>query len=108
MTPAFAFAVPRDSQTYVRVNSRALADSGLLAQLQALEAHQEERRWGEADALASELLNRWSDVAVVLVEVARLRARQGRADEAMALLDSEHVGANVRLLNARMCAHLVK
>jgi len=45
---------------------------------------------------------------VVLVEVARLRARQGRPDEAMDLLDSEHVGPNVRLLNARMCAHLVK
>jgi hypothetical protein len=108
MTPAFAFPVPRESQTYVRVNSRVLADSGLLAQLQALEAHQEERRWGEADALASVLLDRWPDVAVVLVEVARLRARQGRADEAMKLLDSDHVGDNVRLLNARMCAHLVK
>jgi hypothetical protein len=106
MVPAAASL--RDSQTYVRTTSRSLAATGLLADLHELEARQEEHRWCEADVLASELLERWPDVAVVLVEVARLRARQGRPDEAMDLLDSEHVGPNVRLLNARMCAHLVK
>jgi hypothetical protein len=108
MTPAFSFVPVRDSQTCVRASSRSLAASGLLRDLQQLEAHQEERRWHEADALAGVLLDRWPDVAVVLVEVARLRVRQGRRDEAMDLLESEHVGQNVRLLNHRMWANLAK
>jgi hypothetical protein len=107
-TPALAFAPVRDSQTCVRLNSGALAASGLLADLQRLEAHQEEHRWGEAEVLASELLDRWPDVAAVLVEVARLRVRQGRRDEAMLLLDSDHVGQNVRLLNHRIWASQAK
>jgi hypothetical protein len=106
MVPAAACV--RDSQTYVRTTSRSLAAAGLLADLHELEARQEEHRWHEADALATVLLDRWPDVAVVLVEVARLRARQGRGDEAMDLLASEHVGHNVRLMNHGMCAYLVK
>jgi hypothetical protein len=105
---AMTSASLRDSQTILCATARSLAKSGLLADLHELEARQEENRWCEADALATDLLHRWPDVAVVLVEVARLRARQGRRDEAMDLLYSEHVGHNVRLLNHKMCAHLVK
>lgn len=96
----------RDSQTILCATTRNLLTSGLLDALHELEARQEENRWREADALATDLLERWPDVAVVLVEVARLRARQGRHDEAMDLLYSEHVGQNVRLVNTKVCARL--
>ncbi len=102
MTPAPV----RDSQTILCANTRKLLTSGLLDELHELEARQEENQWGEAEALAADLLDRWPDVAVVLIEVARLRARQGRHDEAMDLLYSEHVGHNVRLMNTKMCARL--
>ena len=96
----------RDSQTRLCATARSLATSGVLAALHDLEARQEDGRWGEADTLAAELLDRWPNVAVVLVEVARLRARQGRHDDAMDLLYNEHVGSNVRLVNYKMCARI--
>jgi hypothetical protein len=98
----------RDSQTILRLTANALAASGLLDALHELEAHQEEQRWSDADALARELLDKWPNVASVLVEVARLRARQGRHDEAMDLLYNEHVGQNVRLINYKLCVGLVR
>lgn len=72
--------------------------------LHQLEACQEEGRWERADAIAAWLLARWPETAAVLVEVARLHARQGRYDEAMELLHRAPVGENVRLLNYPLCA----
>jgi hypothetical protein len=106
-TPMSA-APARDSQTILRLTANALAASGVLAMLHTLEAHQEESDWARADALAADLLERWPDVPSVLVEVARLRARQGRHAEAMDLLYNEHVGQNVRLLNYKLCVDLVR
>jgi hypothetical protein len=97
----------RDSQTILRLTANALAATGLLDALSELEAHQEDRQWDAADALAAELLEQWPNVASVLVEVARLRARQGRHEEAMDLLYNEHVGQNVRLINYKLCVGLV-
>jgi hypothetical protein len=96
----------RDSQTALRLTANALAASGLLDALHELEAQQEELRWDDADALAEELLEQWPNVASVLVEVARLRARQGRHADAMDLLYNEHVGQNVRLINYKLCVGL--
>jgi predicted Zn-dependent protease len=78
----------------------------LLAELHDLEAMQECGDLPAADARAEALLQRFPDVAVVLVEVARLRARQGRYDEAMELLHRDAVGRNVRFLNYKLCAPL--
>jgi hypothetical protein len=78
----------------------------LLAELHELEALQECGDLHAADALGTELLERCPHVAAVVVEVARLRARQGRYDEAMDLLHRECVGSSVRLLNYRLCAPL--
>jgi hypothetical protein len=86
--------------------AKDLAATGLLEALATLEHHQEDGEWDEANALAAQLLEAWPMTAAVLVEVARLYARQGRHDEAMDLLCSEHVGKNVRLLNYRVCARL--
>jgi thioredoxin-like negative regulator of GroEL len=84
--------------------STTLAATGLLDALAALEHYQEDGAFERANALAAQLLEAWPMTAAVLVEVARLYARQGRHEEAMDLLCSEHVGKNVRLLNYRMCA----
>jgi hypothetical protein len=78
----------------------------LLAELHHLEARQECGDLDGADALAASLLARFPEVPVVIVEVARLRARQGRYDEAMELLHRDCVGKNVRVLNYRLCAPL--
>jgi hypothetical protein len=78
----------------------------LLAELHDLEALQESGDLDGADSLAASLLERYPDVAAVVVEVARLRARQGRYDDAMALLHRDCVGSSVRLLNYRLCAPL--
>jgi hypothetical protein len=78
----------------------------LLADLQQLEALQEAGDLAAADVRAEELLARFPDIATVVVEVARLRARQHRYDEALELLHRECVGKNVRLLNYRLCAPL--
>lgn len=83
-----------------------LAKSGLWDALALLEAHQEEARWIEADALAAELLAEYPTTPVVLVEVARFYARRGRKDDAIELLLREHVGTNVRLFNYRFCKGL--
>jgi len=101
-------APARDSQTILRLTANALAASGVLDMLHELETHQEKRDWARADELAGDLLERWPTVPSVLVEVARLRARQGRHSEAMDLLYNEHVGQNVRLLNYKMCVDLVR
>lgn len=84
----------------------SLSDSKLWNLLHMLEAYQEDGRWARAEALAEQLLARWPKTATVLVEVARLRARQGRYDEAMELLHREGVCKNVRILNYRLCAPL--
>ena len=78
----------------------------LLAELHHFEALQERGDLAAADALAESLLARFHAVAAVVVEVARLRARQGRYDEAMELLHRDCVGRNVRFLNYRLCAPL--
>jgi hypothetical protein len=78
----------------------------LLSELHHLEAIQEGGDLDGADALAQGLLERFPDVPAVVVEVARLRARQGRYDEAMELLHRDCVGPNVRVLNYRLCAPL--
>jgi hypothetical protein len=81
-------------------------DPDLLSELHELEAEQEAGDFGRADEHAASLLARFPQVAVVLVEIARLRARQGRYDEAMELLHRDAVGKNVRVLNYRLCAPL--
>jgi hypothetical protein len=78
----------------------------LLSELHHLEAMQERGDLDGADALAESLLARFPEVPAVVVEVARLRARQGRYDEAMELLHRDCVGKNVRFLNYRLCAPL--
>ena len=103
-------AVTRDLQAQSQTlgnTSTALAATGLLEALAALEHYQEDGDWKRANALASRLLEAWPMTAAMLVSVARLYARQGRHEEAMDLLCSEHVGKNVRLLNYRMCARPV-
>ncbi len=77
--------------------------NSLWCALHLLEACQEEGRWERADSIARWLLARWPETATVLVEVARLHARQGRYDQAMDLLHRAPVGRSVRLLNYPMC-----
>lgn len=86
--------------------ARSLTETGLWDALALLEAFQEEGAWDRADALAAHLLESWGNVPVVIVEIARMRARQGRRDEAIDMLFSEHVGKNVRLSNIRQCVRL--
>jgi hypothetical protein len=84
--------------------AKTLAATGLFDALVALEHYQEDGDFERANVLATRLLEAWPMTAAVLVSVARLYARQGRHDESMDLLCSEHVGKNVRLLNYRLCA----
>ena len=86
--------------------ARSLTETGLWDALGLLEAYQEDGEWDRANALAEQLLIRWSEVPVVIVEIAHLRARQGRCDEAIDMLFSDHVGKNVRLINIRQCVRL--
>jgi hypothetical protein len=86
--------------------ARSLTETGLWDALARLEALQEEGEWSHADALADVLMEKWGTVPVVIVEIARMRARQGRRDEAIDMLFSEHVGKNVRLANIRHCVRL--
>ena len=88
--------------------STTLAATGLLDALAALEHYQEDGDWKRANALAATLYEAWPMTAAVLVSIARLYARQGRHEEAMDLLCSEHVGKNVRLLNYKLCARPVR
>ncbi len=78
----------------------------LLTELSDLEALQESGELEDADACAGDLLERYPEVPAVVVEVARLRARQGRYDEALELLHRDCVASSVRLLNYRLCAPL--
>jgi hypothetical protein len=78
----------------------------LLEELHELEALQECGDLDAADSRAEDLLARFPHVPAVVVEVARLRARQGRYDEALELLHRDCVGSGVRLLNYRLCAPL--
>jgi hypothetical protein len=82
------------------------ATPALLDELHHFEALQESGELEAAAALAESLLARFPDVPAVVVEVARLRARQGRYDDAMDLLHRDCVGTNVRFLNYRLCAPL--
>jgi tetratricopeptide (TPR) repeat protein len=54
--------------------------------LNLLEAYQDAGRWADAESLADQLIRRWSDREPALVAVARLRQRQGRPEEGLALL----------------------